>query len=165
VKPRRSNAIGSIDIYQNIRFGTPQASRGFETDSYRGLLMIEPENLLSAIERLNFVGFLRLQEGKYCIIDGRTRWLENETDNRVQALKGRNLEALYRANPMNSLIHIFANHQLQMDQIFAQLIREARWDEIETSKRAICTIPINTPQKGKVRYNQDGKDYFTLELT
>lgn len=158
--PRRSTAIGNVEEYQHIRFGSTSPG-----DLFRGFIMIEPENLLEAIQRLNYLGKLRIADGESLYYKWTQPEVKNGTSPRVKALSGRQLQALYRANPMNALIQLFASDQAQIELIFDQLIKKAQWEDIEKAKRVLCAgVNITKPQKGKMRYNQASQDFYTLEI-
>lgn len=165
-QPGRMGVVFNLDEFQQIRFGQPRTTSGEGgKNSYRGYIMIEPENLFDAIQRLNYVGRLRLQQGKHLEYKWLQPMVRRETADRIKVLGGRYNQALYAADPMKALATLYADNPLQIQETFEQLITQAGWGDIEIKKRNISSgINIAKPQHGQARYIRDSKEFFTLEL-
>ncbi len=165
-KPERTGIAFNLDEFQQIRFGQPRITAGEGgKNSYRGYIMIEPENLFDAIQRLNYVGRLRLRQGKHLEYKWLQPMVRHETADRIKALGGRYNQALYAANPMIALATLYADNRMQIQETFEQLVTQAGWGDIEIKKRDISSgINITKPQHGQARYIHDGKEFFTLEM-
>lgn len=165
-QPGYTGVTSNFDEFQQVRFGQPRLTTGEGgMNSFRGYIMIEPESLYDAIQRLNYVGRLRLKDGKHLEYKWLQPMVRNEIVDRIKTLGGRLNQALYVADSMTTLVTLYAENNIEIKEIFEQLVTHTGWSDIEKRKRDIgAKINLTKPQHGQVRFTHLGEEFLSLEL-
>lgn len=155
------------DLVQYVRFGEPRKTAGQQQKSqaYRAYLLIAPETIYPALQRVNYVGKQRLTRGQHLEYKFRYPYAINEKSPRHREIANRHNEALYIANPIDATVTFYADTQVELLEIFQALVTECGWDEIEKTKIDTCVgVNIRKPQKGTNRFELGNQEYKTLEF-
>lgn len=150
-----------------VRFGQPRKTGGQQRTStaYRAYLLITPESIYPALQRINKLGQLRLKDGKHTEYKFRYPVAVNQKHPRLKEISDRLNEALYIDNPMDAIFTLYADTKEEILEIFEELTDKFGWQQLEDIKNETSLgINIKKPQKGTTRFAKQGTLFKTLEF-
>jgi hypothetical protein len=149
-----------------VRFGQPRKTAGQQREStaYRAYLLITPESIYPALQRINKLGQLRLKDGKHTEYKFRYPMAVKQKHPRLKEISNRQNEALYIDNAMDAIFTLYADTQEEILEIFQELTEKFGWQQLEDIKNETSLgINIRKPQKGTTRFAKQGSEFKTLE--
>lgn len=167
-EPGKTAVVFNLADYQQVVFGPLRTRQpdGRSSQAYRGYLMIEPENLIQAVQQLNFLGKKRLSEGKRMEYKLEYPWAVDFRDpERLPEGTGGYVEAMYIKGPNDQMITLYADTQEEIEEVLRHLVEEANWEEVEQGKRKVCEgLRMKFPGHGSKRFEHEGREYYSLEF-
>lgn len=151
---------------QQIRFGLPRKpttkeNRGNAT--YRGYMLIEPESVYDAMQRLFYVGERRIKRGERVEF----KWHQpTENSQGRGSHKDHYFTCGYVSTDHDQLITLYGESTHEIQDIFKELTQSEIWRPVEQKRREVAKqlAPHNKPMKGECQYmSPDGMRWTTLE--